>query len=50
MHNKDLKLFTMEKVEELDSLSPEKYGSQKDKFTDIQALNTQIFYDFIRQK
>ena len=38
------------KSEELDALAPEQYGSRKVKSTDIQALNTCLFYYLIRLK
>ena len=40
----------MRKAENLEGLSPKQYGSQKSKASDIQALNTRLFYDLFRQK
>ena len=40
----------MAKDGNLDGLPPEQYESRNFKATNIQALNTQLFYDLIRQK
>ena len=39
----------MSKAEILEGLAPKQYGSQKSKEANIQALNTRLFYDIIRQ-
>ena len=48
--DKKLGRLDMKKIEDLDSLDPYKYGTQEVKAADIQALNTCLFYDHIRQK
>ena len=40
----------MSQAEILDELTPEQYGRRKEKAAYIQALNTRLFYDLIRQK
>ena len=40
----------MIKSEELNTPSPEQYGSRNEKSLDIQALNRRLFYDLIRLK
>ena len=40
----------MSQAEILDGIAPEQYGSRKAKASEIQALNTRLFYDLIRQK
>ena len=37
----------MKKAEDLDGLTPEKYGNRKAKAADIQDLNTRLFYVLI---
>ena len=39
----------MRKSENIDGLAPEQYGIWKSKAAEIQALNTRLFYDLIRQ-
>ena len=40
----------MSQAEILDGIAPLKYGIRKAKSADIQALNTRLFYDLIRQE
>ena len=40
----------MRQSEELEGLTPEQYGNRASKSADIQALNTRIFYEFVRLK
>ena len=49
MHNKHLRKISIIKAENLEVLSHKKYGIRKAKIADIQARNTRIFYDIIRQ-
>ena len=39
----------MSQAEILDGIAPLKYGIRKAKSADIQALNTRLFYDLIKQ-
>ena len=50
MHNTHLGIIAMSQAEALDWIAPEQYGSRKEKSADIQAPNTRLFYDLIRQK
>ena len=45
MHNKHLGRISMIQAETLDGIDPEKYWSRKLKASDIQDLNTKLFYD-----
>ena len=40
----------MNQAEELDVIAPEQYGSQKSKASDVQFLNTCLFYYLLRYK
>eukprot|EP00957_Ditylum_brightwellii_P201642 15326568-Ditylum_brightwellii.AAC.2 len=48
MHNKRLGRFAMELAEGNGGIAEEQYGSRKHKAADIQALNTRLFYDYVR--
>ena len=50
MHKKHLGIIAMIQVGNIYGISPEKYVSLKEKATEIQALNTRMFYDLIRKK
>ena len=50
MNKNHLGIIAMIQSESIDGIAPEWYGTQKAKATDIQALNTRLFYDLIRQK
>ena len=50
MHNKHLGIIAMSKYGSIDGLATEHHRSRKPKEADIQALNTRLFYDHIRQK
>ena len=49
MHNKHLRRISTIKAENLEVIAHKKYGNRKSKTADIQALNTRIYYDIIRQ-
>ena len=40
----------MKQAEYLEGIAHEQYGVQKAKATDVQALNTFLFYELVRQK
>ena len=50
MYNEHNGRSFIQNSDELDRLTPEKYGGQKSKSTYIQALIVWILYDIIRQK
>ena len=47
IHNKHMGRVAMRKSEELNALTPQKYGIRKEKAADIHALNTHLFYYLI---
>ena len=49
MTNTHLGEISMIKTEYLELLSTKQYGSRKSKEAEIQALNTRLFYNLIRQ-
>ena len=49
-HNKSLGKYAMNHAEELEVIAPGKYGSRKSKASDVQALNTCLLYNLVRQK
>ena len=49
-HNKALGRYTISQSEELERISPEQYGRQKYKASNVQSLNTLLFYDLVIQK
>ena len=48
MHNKRLGRLLLQRAEECGGLAPEQYGSRKHKAADVQALNTRLFFDYVR--
>ena len=40
----------MNQAEDLEEIAHKHYGSQKSKSTDVQALNTRLLYNLVRQK
>ena len=50
LYNNHLGKITMNTAEELNTLTPEQYGIRKAKASNIQSLNTRLFYDLTRLK
>ena len=49
MHNKALWRYAINQAEELEVIGPEQYVSGKHKTSKVQALNTRLLYDRVRQ-
>eukprot|EP00957_Ditylum_brightwellii_P084152 6397117-Ditylum_brightwellii.AAC.1 len=45
MHNKRLGRESMKRTEACEGIAPKQFGSRKQKFADLQALNTRLYYD-----
>ena len=50
MHNTHLGRISTRQAYTLEGITPEQYGSRREKAADIQALKTRLFYELIRKK